>query len=91
MTLAGWIGVGAACGLVTGFFGGASCSILEPVGKAYVMLLESVVYPYLISSLIHGLGRLSPRTALNLLKKSWPFYLAAWLGTLGIIYLNQNR
>lgn len=87
MTLAGWIGVGAASGLVTGILGGAACGVLEPLGKAYVMLLESVVYPYLISSLMHGLGRLSPAMALRLFKKSWPFYLAVWFGTLGIIYL----
>lgn len=87
MSLAAWIGVGAAGGVLTGIFAGDACKVLQPVGSAYVMLLESVVYPYLISSLLHGLGRLSPKVALRLLKKSWPFYLAAWGGTLGIIYL----
>ena len=87
MSLAAWIGVGAAGGVLTGILAGEACKVLQPVGSAYVMLLESVVYPYLISSLLHGLGRLSPKVALRLLKKSWPFYLAAWGGTLGIIYL----
>ena len=87
MSLAGWIGLGAAGGLVTGILVGEPCSMLAPVGKAYVMLLQSVVYPYLISSLLHGLGRLSPKTALRLLKKSWPFYLSAWGGTFASIYL----
>ena len=87
MNLAAWIGVGAGCGVAAGLLGGESCQVLKPVGAGYVMLLESVVYPYLISSLLHGLGRLSPLVALKLLKKSWPFYLAAWGGTLGLIYL----
>lgn len=87
MSLAGWIGLGAAGGLVTGLLVGEPAAVLAPVGKAYVMLLQSVVYPYLISSLLHGLGRLSPGMALKLLKKSWPFYLAAWGGTFGAIYL----
>ncbi|MCB2192820.1 MAG: cation:dicarboxylase symporter family transporter [Deltaproteobacteria bacterium] len=87
MSLATWIGVGAAGGVLTGVLAGDACKVLQPIGNAYVMLLESVVYPYLISSLLHGLGRLSPKVALRLLKKSWPFYLAAWGGTLGIIYL----
>ena len=87
MSLAAWIGAGAAGGVLTGIFAGDACKVLQPVGSAYVMLLESVVYPYLISSLLHGLGRLSPKVALRLLKKSWPFYLAAWGGTLGVIYL----
>ncbi|MCF8041171.1 MAG: cation:dicarboxylase symporter family transporter [Desulfarculaceae bacterium] len=87
MSLAAWIGLGAAGGVLTGILAGDVCKALQPIGSAYVMLLESVVYPYLISSLLHGLGRLSPKVALKLLKKSWPFYLAAWGGTLGIIYL----
>lgn len=87
MSLAGWIGVGAGAGLALGLVVGENCTILAPVGKAYVMLLQSVVYPYLISSLVHGLGRLSPQMALRLLRKSWPFYLVAWGGVLGIIYL----
>lgn len=87
MSLAAWIGVGAAGGVLTGILAGDACKVLQPLGNAYVMLLESVVYPYLISSLLHGLGRLSPKVALQLLRKSWPFYLAAWGGTLGVIYL----
>ncbi|MCF8031778.1 MAG: cation:dicarboxylase symporter family transporter [Desulfarculaceae bacterium] len=87
MTLAGWIGIGAAGGIAAGVLAGESCRVLQPIGNAYVMLLQSVVYPYLISSLMHGLGRLSPARAMRLLKKSWPFYLAAWFGVLGIIYL----
>ena len=87
MSLAGWIGIGAACGLATGLLGGEACKFLKPVGDAYVMLLESVVYPYLISSLMHGLGRLSPSMALRLLRKSWPFYVAAWGGILALLYL----
>lgn len=85
--LPGWIGVGAVGGLATGILVGQPCQVLQPVGTAYVMLLESVVYPYIISSLLHGLGRLSPPVALRLFKKSWPFYLAAWGGTLAVAYL----
>lgn len=85
--LPGWIGVGAVCGVATGLVAGESCKVLQPVGTAYVMLLESVVYPYLISSLLHGLGRLSSGVALRLFKKSWHFYLAVWGVTLGCAYL----
>ena len=85
--LPGWIGVGAVGGLAAGIMGGESCKVLQPVGTAYVMLLESVVYPYLISSLLHGLGQLSPATALRLFKRSCPFYLSVWVLTLGAAYL----
>ncbi|BEQ15228.1 dicarboxylate/amino acid:cation symporter [Desulfoferula mesophila] len=87
MSLAAWIGLGAAGGVLTGVLLGDACKVLQPIGSAYVMLLQSVVYPYLISSLLHGLGRLSPKVALKLFKKSWSFYAVAWGGTLGVIYL----
>lgn len=87
MGLPGWIGVGAVGGLATGLLVGQPCKVLQPVGTAYVMLLESVVYPYLISSLLHGLGSLSPKTSLRLFSRSWPFYLAAWGLTLGACFL----
>lgn len=85
--LPGWIGVGAVAGLATGILVGEPAGALQPFGTAYVMLLESVVYPYIISSLLHGLASLSPKTAWRLFRKSWPFYMAAWGGTLGICYL----
>lgn len=85
--LPGWIGIGALCGVATGLAVGDSCKLLQPVGTAYVMLLESAVYPYLISSLLHGLGRLDSGMAARLFRKSWPFYLAAWGITLGCAYL----
>jgi proton glutamate symport protein len=85
--LPGWIGVGAVAGLATGILVGEPAGALQPFGTAYVMLLESVVYPYIISSLLHGLASLSPKTAWRLFRKSWPFYVAAWGGTLGICYL----
>jgi proton glutamate symport protein len=85
--LPGWIGVGAVAGVATGILMGKPAGALQPFGTAYVMLLESVVYPYIISSLLHGLASLSPKTAWRLFRKSWPFYLAAWGGTLGVCYL----
>ncbi len=85
--LPGWILVGAALGVLTGLFIGDHAAALEPVGTAYVMLLEAVVYPYIISSLLYGLGRLEPGMALKLFKRGWPFYILAWGLTLASAYL----
>jgi len=57
---------------------GESCAILSPIGFAYVGLLQAAVYPYLICSLLHGLGSLEPGKAWRLFKSGWLFYVAAW-------------
>ncbi len=85
--LPGWIFVGATLGVLTGIFIGERAAVFKPVGTAYVMLLEAVVYPYVICSLLHGLGRLEPGMAIRLFKRSWPFYLLAWGLTLSSAYL----
>ncbi|MEW5735700.1 MAG: cation:dicarboxylase symporter family transporter [Thermodesulfobacteriota bacterium] len=85
MNLAWWVLVGGSAGLFTGLFFGDYCAVLKPVGAAYLMLMQSVVYPYVICSLLLGLGRLTPKTAAKLFRASWPFYLLAW----GLVYASM--
>ena len=82
-----WVAVGALAGILAGLFFGEYCRVLSPVGSAYVMLLQVVVYPYIICSLLHGLGRLSPPTALKLLKRGWFLLFLVWAVTFGTIFL----
>lgn len=63
-------------GLFTGLLIGDAASVLEPLGRAYTMLLEVVVFPYIICTLLTSLGSLSPSTSLRLFKKSWLSYLS---------------
>ena len=51
------------------------------------MLLQSVVYPYVIASLLYGLGRMSFDQAVLLFRKGCYFYLLLWVGIFGCIYL----
>jgi Sodium:dicarboxylate symporter family len=51
------------------------------------MLLEVAVYPYLICSLMHGLGSLAPAQAWRLFCSGWKFYVALWLITFGLLIL----
>ena len=81
MNLASWVLVGGAAGVVAGVLFGDACAILSPIGFAYVGLLEAAVYPYLICSLLHGLGSLQPSKAWRLFKCGWVFYVAAWVVT----------
>jgi proton glutamate symport protein len=70
---------GVAGGIFTGIFVGDYAALLKPVGEVYAMLLEVAVYPYLVCSLLHGLGRMSPSDAARLLRKGWVFYVALWV------------
>ena len=53
----------------------------------YVVLLEMVVFPFIVSSLLHALGSLRFATALKLLRAGWPAFLLAWGGTLAALGL----
>ncbi len=75
--------IGGVLGIATGVFLGDEASFLAPVGSAYVLLIQAVVYPYIIASLLRGLGGLSPATAIKLFKRGWPFYTGLWALVLG--------
>jgi proton glutamate symport protein len=76
------VSIGGFAGILAGIFFGEYCRVLSPLGSAYIMLLQSAVFPYLICSLIYGLGSLEPSTAIQLLKRGWVFYAFAWTLTL---------
>jgi Na+/H+-dicarboxylate symporter len=82
----GWVIIGAILGIFAGVFLGDYCKILSPIGSAYVMLLQVALYPFLICSLVHGLGKLSSCTFIKLFKGGWIFYILAWGITLGAIF-----
>ncbi|MGH7850913.1 MAG: cation:dicarboxylate symporter family transporter [Thermodesulfobacteriota bacterium] len=80
--------VGLILGIFAGVFFGEYCKVLAPIGSVFVMLLEAVLYPFLVSSLIYGLGRLSPENFGKLFRRGWHFYILIWavaLSTLAIL------
>ena len=82
-----WVLAGAVVGVVTGVFFGDHSALLRPIGTAYVNLMEVVVFPYIICSLLHGLGRLSPDTAWLLFRRGWLFFVLVWVITFLVIFL----
>ena len=82
-----WVLAGAVVGVVAGVFFGDHCALLRPIGTAYVNLMEVVVFPYIICSLLHGLGRLSPNTAWLLFRRGWLFFVLVWVITFLVIFL----
>ena len=82
-----WILIGAAAGVIAGVVFGERTAILKPLGSAYAMMLQVAVYPYLLCSLLWGLGRLQPSMARRLFAASWGVYLVMWSLTFGAIWL----
>jgi proton glutamate symport protein len=50
-------------------------------------MLQIAIYPYLICSLLLGLGRLSPQMSRKFLGATWPAHLLVWVLTFGMIWL----
>lgn len=84
--LPAWVLTGAFLGIVAGLVLGERTAVLRPIGIAYSMMLESVVYPYLLSSLIAGLGGLTRVRAARLLRASWAPYLFIWVASFAVIF-----
>jgi len=82
-----WVLGGAIFGVVSGIVFGDHCAMLRPIGTAYVDLMEVVVFPYIICSLLHGLGSMPPATAWLLLRRSWVVFVGVWAITFLVIFL----
>lgn len=55
--------IGFFLGIACGLFFGELASVLNTLGRAYVRLLQMAIVPYIMVSLIAGLGRLTPSQA----------------------------
>src|SRR6201997_4164114 len=79
------IALGAILGIATGIVFGERAAVLQPIGDAYGAMLQIAVFPYLLSSLMHSLGRLSPVMSRQLLRTGWAPFVALWLLTFAAI------
>jgi Na+/H+-dicarboxylate symporter/ABC-type amino acid transport substrate-binding protein len=66
MSLSARIMLGLGLGVSAGLFFGESMGVLEIVGDVFIRLLQMTVMPYVMVSLIAGLGRLDYRQAQRL-------------------------
>jgi len=73
-------------GLLCGVVFGDLCSIFAPWGNAYILILKVTTIPYLISAIIHGIGRLSSSIGKQILQKGVLFIGSVWAINIAIIY-----
>jgi Na+/H+-dicarboxylate symporter/ABC-type amino acid transport substrate-binding protein len=71
--------IGLGLGAVAGLLFGDLMSPLGALGDAYVKFTQITVLPYIVLSLIHGVGSLNVRTAKRLATRGLPVVLMFWI------------
>ena len=77
------LGLGALCGILFG-------ELMKPlgvVGDAYVKFTQVTVLPYILLSLVHGVGSLRKDTAKRLATRGLPVILMFWIVILAVYLL----
>ena len=87
LSLSSKIFIALILGICTGLFWGEMVAFLETVGEVYIKLLQMTVLPYVILSLILGLGSLEYKQAVMLAKKGGLFLLLLWGITIAVVFL----
>jgi len=87
MTLSTKVLLGLALGIFTGIFFGEMVAPLRVGGEVFIQLLQMTVLPYVVTSLIVGLGRLTYGEAIAIAKAGGTILLVLWTLTLGLVML----
>jgi Na+/H+-dicarboxylate symporter/ABC-type amino acid transport substrate-binding protein len=86
-SLSSTIVIALILGICSGLFFGEMVAFLEIVGEIFIKLLQMTVLPYVILSLVFGLGSLEYRQAFLLAKKGGLLLLLIWGITIGVVFL----
>jgi Na+/H+-dicarboxylate symporter len=70
--------VGLVLGLLAGVIFGEHMALLQNVGKAFILLLQMTVLPYITLSLITGLGQLNYQQVKMLAVKAGSLLVLSW-------------
>nr|WP_275658998.1 cation:dicarboxylase symporter family transporter [Shewanella sp. Isolate11] len=74
-------------GLVFGLFFGESVGWLSTIGNGVILLMQMTVLPYILVSLVGGIGKLKRSTASLIFSRAGAIMLILWLVALAIILL----
>jgi Na+/H+-dicarboxylate symporter len=87
LSLSSKIFIALILGIATGLFWGEMVAFLDIVGEVYIKLLQMTVLPYVILSLILGLGSLEYKQAILLAKKGGLLLVLIWAITIAVVFL----
>ncbi len=79
--------IGDSLGLLCGLFFGEYCAFLGVFGEAFIKLLQMAILPYIVVSLITGIGSLDYGQARRLASRGGAVLLLLWGLGLGVILL----
>lgn len=87
MSLSTKVLLGLGIGAIFGIFFGEQVAFLKIFGDAFIMLMQMTVLPYIMVSLVSGLGSLSSEQAILLVKRSGVILLVLWLIEITLVLL----
>jgi Na+/H+-dicarboxylate symporter len=87
LSLSTMILIGLGLGIACGIFFGEYCGFLSIIGDAFIQLLQMTILPYIIASLILGIGGLSYKQAKLLALKGGIVLLLFWAISFTMILL----
>ncbi|HAY21837.1 MAG TPA: hypothetical protein DCY27_06655 [Desulfobacterales bacterium] len=87
ISLSSYIIFSLILGIAVGLFFGEIVLPLNFIGKAFIQLLQMAVLPYIVISLIHGLGRLTKSDAQLIATKGIKLFLFLWTVGLVVIFV----
>lgn len=85
LSLTAKIGIGLLLGVFVGLFLGEGAEPLDVVAKGYVRLLQMTVLPYVMVSLVAGIGSLDMSSAKLLLRRAGVLVLTLWAIALALV------
>ena len=85
ISLASQVLIGLAAGIAAGVFLGDLAGSLAGVGRAFILLLQMTVLPFMMVSLIVGLGRLDLRQAVAIARGGGVVLLLLWAISMAVV------
>lgn len=79
--------IGMTLGILTGIFFGELVGFLDTIGNAFIRLLQMTILPYILASLILGIGGLTYEKARLLAVKAGGLLLVTWVIAFAFILL----
>ena len=77
--------IGLGLGLFTGLFFGESAAVLQPIADIYIRMMQMMVLPYLVLTLITGFGQLDVIKAKQLAVRGGVLLLLTWALTCVVV------
>ena len=65
-------------GVIFGLIFGERLAFLQPVGNGFIKLMQITIFPYIVVSLVVGLGKFEPDQVRSILLKAATVMLSLW-------------